>query len=117
MINEGVISTYVDGIHVKTATKAQNSWCLDKEGVFLFLDNDGESADVEVAGIHFWKQALPKEYIEALGGGDNINDSNKYLLNFNKSADAVRTDRILQSITVSDDRGDVNTIAVNVAKP
>ena len=118
VVEDGIISTYIDGLHVGTSQNTNNDfWCLDKEGVFLFLDDDGESTDVEVAGIHFWKQVLSDAQIEALGGEENMDDSKEYSLNFSKSANVVRTDRLLQSIAVSDDRGDVNTIAVNVAKP
>lgn len=67
-VRNGVISTYINGELIKTSSHADNDhWCLNKEGVFLFLDNDGEHNDLEVAGIHFWKQPLTDEQLRYLG--------------------------------------------------
>ena len=53
---------------VNTSSNADNDhWCIDKRGVYLFLDNDGEHNDVEVAGIHFRKQSLTNEQLKSLG--------------------------------------------------
>ena len=69
VVKDGIISTYLDGLHVRTATNVNNgSWTLDKNGVFFFLDNDGESTDVEVAGLQFWKKALTEVEVAQMSG-------------------------------------------------
>lgn len=67
--NNGVISTYIDGLHIGTSV-ADNSWIINKAGVYLFLDEDGESTDVEVAGIQFWKKSLSAEAVAQLSVKD-----------------------------------------------
>lgn len=67
VVNDGIISTYIDGVHIGTSNGTHNdTWCLNKDGVFLFLDNDGEHRDVEVAGIQFWKKSLSAEAVAQL---------------------------------------------------
>ena len=67
-VRDGIISTYVDGQSVGTSTNTHNdTWCINKDGVFLFLDNDGEHNNIEVAGVQFWKHALSKGQIAKLG--------------------------------------------------
>ena len=71
VVNDGIISTYINGSPVGTSANTFNDrWCLNKEGVFLFLDNDGEHKDLDVAGIHFWKQPLSNAEIKTLGGAE-----------------------------------------------
>ena len=66
--DNGYVSTYIDGLHVGTSGSASNSWIINKEGLFFFLDNDGESTDVEVAGIQLWKKSLDKVQIAQMSG-------------------------------------------------
>ena len=66
--DNGYVSTYIDGLHVRTSGSASNSWIINKEGLFFFLDNDGESTDVEVAGIQLWKKSLNKVQIAQMSG-------------------------------------------------
>ena len=77
-VRDGIISTYVDGASVGTSTNTHNdAWCIDKEGVYLFCDNDGEHNNIEVAGVQFWKQTLNKGQIATLGkfeANKNVND-------------------------------------------
>ena len=68
VVKDAVLSTYVDGLHVGTSAKADDSWKIKKEGMFFFLDNDGESTDVEVAGIQLWKKALSDIEVAQLSG-------------------------------------------------
>lgn len=71
VVNDGIISTYINGSPVGTSANTFNDrWCLNKEGVFFFLDNDGEHKDLDVAGIHFWKQPLSNAEIKTLGGAE-----------------------------------------------
>ncbi len=67
-VRDGIVSTYVDGIYVSSSQDTHNdAWCIDKEGAYLFCDNDGEHNSIEVAGIQFWKQALNKGQVANLG--------------------------------------------------
>ena len=67
-VRDGIISTYIDGEIVGTSANTHNdAWCIDKEGVYLFCDNDGEHNNIEVAGVQFWKQTLSKGQIATLG--------------------------------------------------
>lgn len=67
-VRDGIISTYVDGQSVGTSANTHNdTWCINKDGVYLFLDNDGEHNNIEVAGVQFWKQALGKGQVAQLG--------------------------------------------------
>ena len=68
VVKEGIISIYVNGQFVDTsANTASDRWCLNKNGVFLFLDNDGERTDLELSGIHFWKQPLTEGQVKYHG--------------------------------------------------
>ena len=72
--NEGFVSVYLDGSHVGTSTEADNSrWTINKEGVFFFLDDDGDSQDVEIASIKFWKKSLSNVEVAQLSGLTSIN--------------------------------------------
>lgn len=67
-VRDGIISTYIDGEYVGTSKNTNNDcWCLNKKGVYLFCDNDGEHNNVEVAGIQFWKESLGKYQVATLG--------------------------------------------------
>lgn len=66
--NEGSVTVYVDGIRVAASTKADNRWIINKDGVFFFLDNDGETTDVELAGIQLWKKSLSDIEVAQLSG-------------------------------------------------
>ena len=70
--NGGFISVYVDGIRVAASTKADNRWIINKDGVFFFLDNDGETTDVELAGIQLWKKSLSDIEVAQLSGLKSI---------------------------------------------
>ena len=68
VVKAGVISTYIDGAHIGTSANANNNnWVINKEGVFLFLDESGEHTAVEVGGIQFWAEALTAAQIKAMG--------------------------------------------------
>lgn len=66
--NEGSVTVYVDGVRVAASTKADNRWIINKDGVFFFLDNDGETTDVELAGIQLWKKSLSDIEVAQLSG-------------------------------------------------
>ena len=68
VVEAGVISTYIDGAHIGTSANANNNnWVINKDGVFLFLDESGEHTAVEVGGIQFWNEALTTAQIKAMG--------------------------------------------------
>ena len=68
VVRDGILSTFVDGVHARTSTSTNNDmWCINKEGVFLFCDNNGEHNTIEVAGIQFWKSPLSKKQVATLG--------------------------------------------------
>ena len=67
-VRDGIMSTYVDGEHVKTAANTHGDiWVINKDGVYFFCDNDGEHNAIEVAGIQFWKESLGKSQVAELG--------------------------------------------------
>ena len=67
VVNEGIISLYIDGVFAKASENSEdNRWAINKEGVYLFLDNDGEHNDVELAGIKLWKKALTEAEVAQL---------------------------------------------------
>lgn len=68
VVSNGIISTYINGQAISTSgNTADDRWCLNKQGVYLFIDNDGERTDVELSGIHFWKQSLTAPQLRYLG--------------------------------------------------
>ena len=68
VVRDGIVSTYVDGAHVRTAANTHNdTWCINKEGAYLFCDNNGEHNNIEVAGVQFWKKPLSKSQVASLG--------------------------------------------------
>ena len=68
VVRSGIISTYIDGEAISTSgNTADDRWCLNPQGVYLFIDNDGERTDVELSGIHFWKQPLTTAQLRCLG--------------------------------------------------
>ena len=69
VVTDKVISTFIDGVHVGTSSP-HDSWVIRKEGVFFFLDDNGESTDVEVASLQFWKQSLSNEEIKTFGAAE-----------------------------------------------
>ena len=69
--NNGSISTYLDGLFIGAAGPDRTwpeAWIINKEGVYFFLDDDGEHTDVEVAGIQLWKKCLSDVEIAQLSG-------------------------------------------------
>lgn len=71
VLTDGIVSTYINGEHVSTSANTHNdTWVIKKEGVYLFLDESGESTDIEVAGIQFWKQSLTNAEIKTLGAAE-----------------------------------------------
>ncbi len=68
VVKDGYPSVYIDGTLVKTSTSTNNNrWFMDKSGAYLFCDNDGETADTDIAGIYFWNKALTAEQIGYYG--------------------------------------------------
>ena len=72
VVKDGFITTYIDGLYASSSTKSDFSWVIDKKGVFFFLDNDGESTDIEVAGIQLWKKSLTEMEVAQLCGLETI---------------------------------------------
>ena len=71
--NEGFVTVYVDGIRVVGSTGADDRWIIKKDGLFFFLDNDGETTDgVELAGIQLWKKSLDEVAIAQMSGVKEI---------------------------------------------
>ncbi len=62
---KGEFSAYIDGKLVKTATDSR--WNINRNGVLLFVDNDGERTETEVAEVAFWKEPLTEGQIHRLG--------------------------------------------------
>ena len=67
-VRDGIMSTFIDGEHVKTSANTHNDvWVINKEGVYFFCDNDGEHNAIEVGGLQFWKESLSKSQVAELG--------------------------------------------------
>lgn len=70
VVRNNIPSTYLDGVLLRTATEANQTWELNPAGLYLFCDNDGETSDINVAEIRFWDQALSDHEVSTLGAID-----------------------------------------------
>lgn len=68
VVRDGFMNLFINGEHVGSSAAAHNIWTINKEGVFFFLDNDGEHNSLELGGLQFWNQALSNAHIAAMGG-------------------------------------------------
>ena len=67
-VRDGIVSTFIDGEHVRTSANTHNdNWVINQFGFYFFCDNDGEHNDIEVGGLQFWKQPLNKGQVANLG--------------------------------------------------
>ena len=67
-VRDGIMSTFIDGEHVKTAVNTHGDvWVINKDGLYFFCDNDGEHNAIEVGGLQFWKEPLSKSQVAELG--------------------------------------------------
>lgn len=65
---EGRPSIYLDGGKVCQAAAANDRWIIGSNSGFLFADDSGETADIDVAEIGLWNIALDETQVSALGG-------------------------------------------------
>lgn len=71
VVRNGLVSTYINGTHVGSAQNTfEDAWFINKEGAYLFCDESGETTDVEIAGISFWKKSLTNEQVFSLGSAE-----------------------------------------------
>ncbi len=62
---DGQFTVYVDGKKISTASR--DRWTIQSEGVLLFVDNDGERVETEVAEVAFWNTPFTMGQIRRLG--------------------------------------------------
>ena len=68
VVKNGYPSTYINGKHYVTSTTTHNNtWVMDKSGAYIFCDNDGETADIDIKGLYFWNKALNGEQVAIIG--------------------------------------------------
>lgn len=68
VVKDGYPSTYINGKHYVTSTTTHsNTWVMDKSGAYIFCDNDGETADLDIKGFYFWNKALTTEQVAIMG--------------------------------------------------
>ncbi|MBR2607426.1 MAG: metallophosphoesterase [Bacteroidaceae bacterium] len=68
VVKAGYPSVYINGKLVNTSTSTNSDrWVMNKSSAYLFCDNDGEVADIDIAGIYFWNKAFTNEQIATMG--------------------------------------------------
>ena len=68
VIDNSYCTLYVDGVQVgKSATQDVNAWAMrDSRKLILFIDNDGEEKEVQLAEARFWDKALTAAQVAEL---------------------------------------------------
>ena len=68
VIDNGYCTLYVDGVQVgKSASADVNAWAMrDSRKLILFIDNDGEEKEVQLAEARFWDTALTAAQVAEL---------------------------------------------------
>ena len=68
VIDNGYCTLYVDGDQVgKSASADVNAWAMrDSRKLILFIDNDGEEKEVQLAEARFWDKALTAAQVAQL---------------------------------------------------
>jgi hypothetical protein len=59
---------YLNGDFIGEYTGWDSRFLLSPDGMLLFADENGEDADIDVAGAAIWGEALDDESVKALGG-------------------------------------------------
>ena len=67
VVKDGVPNAYIDGALVSKGTAAASRWILCDDHFYLFCDNNGEDADIDVAEVAYWNTALTDRQIANLG--------------------------------------------------
>ena len=68
VIDNSYCTLYVDGVQVgKSASQDVNAWAMrDSRKLILFIDNDGEEKEVQLAEARFWDKALTAAQVAQL---------------------------------------------------
>ena len=68
VIDNSYCTLYVDGVQVgKSAAQDVNAWAMrDSRKLILFIDNDGEEKEVQLAEARFWDKALTAAQVAEL---------------------------------------------------
>ena len=68
VIDNSYCTLYVDGVQVgKSAAQDVNAWAMrDSRKLILFIDNDGEEKEVQLAEARFWDKALTATQVAEL---------------------------------------------------
>ena len=68
VIDNSYCTLYVDGVQVgKSAAQDVNAWAMrDSRKLILFIDNDGEETEVQLAEARFWDKALTAAQVAEL---------------------------------------------------
>ncbi len=68
VIDNSYCTLYVDGVQVgKSASQDVNAWAMrDSRKLILFIDNDGEEKEVQLAEARFWDKALTATQVAQL---------------------------------------------------
>ena len=77
VIDNSYCTLYVDGVQVgKSASADVNAWAMrDSRKLILFIDNNGEEKEVQMAEARFWDLALTASQVAALATvGTTIDD-------------------------------------------
>ena len=98
VIDNSYCTLYVDGVQVgKSAAQDVNAWAMrDSRKLILFIDNDGEEKEVQLAEARFWDKALTATQVaqlatvgttidegeskDAVAYTAQLDDSNKWLV-------------------------------------
>ncbi len=77
VIDNSYCTLYVDGVQVgKSAAQDVNAWAMrDSRKLILFIDNDGEEKEVQLAEARFWDKALTATQVAQLATVGTIIDN------------------------------------------
>ncbi len=68
VVKDGYPSTYINGKLLKISTTTHgNTWVMDKTGAYIFCDNDGETANLDIKGLYFWNKVLTNDQMTIMG--------------------------------------------------
>ncbi len=66
-VNNSAPSIYLDGVYVGGGGISNEKWVLKSKGAYLFCDDNGHIADLDVAEIALWDTALNDAQVAAIG--------------------------------------------------
>lgn len=67
VVNEGFVTTYIDGVKIGASTSAKDSWIMSPGFALLFADESNEEGEMNLAEFRYWDTALTAGQVASLG--------------------------------------------------